>query len=313
MTALLKDAVKPNVVQTLEHTPAFVHGGPFANIAHGCNSVLATKLALKCGDYCVTEAGFGADLGAEKFLDIKCRTANLKPDCVVVVATVRALKMHGGVAKTDLPRENVEALKKGFANLNKHVRNMTDVYGLKAIVAINKFPADTADEIKILKNLCEENGFAVSVAEGFEKGGAGMTDLAEKVIELSKKPSVLTFPYSPTDSLKDKILSLTEKIYGGADVNYTATAEKQIAEITELGFSSLPVCMAKTQYSLSDNPALFGAPSGFTLTVRNVKVSNGAGFVVILTGDVMTMPGLPKKPAAENIDVKSDGKIVGLF
>ena len=313
MTALLKDAVKPNVVQTLEHTPAFVHGGPFANIAHGCNSVLATKLALKCGDYCVTEAGFGADLGAEKFLDIKCRTANLKPDCVVVVATVRALKMHGGVTKADLPRENVEALRKGFANLNKHVRNMTDVYGLKAVVAINKFPSDTTEEIKTLKNLCEENGFAVSVAEGFEKGGAGMTDLAEKVIELSKKPSVLTFPYSPTDSLKDKILSLTEKIYGGAGVTYTATAEKQIAEITELGFSSLPVCMAKTQYSLSDNPALFGAPSGFTLTVRNVKVSNGAGFVVILTGDVMTMPGLPKKPAAKNIDVKSDGKIVGLF
>ncbi len=313
MTALLKDAIKPNLVQTLEHTPAFVHGGPFANIAHGCNSVLATKLALKCGDYCVTEAGFGADLGAEKFFDIKCRTANLKPDCVVVVATIRALKMHGGEKKTDLAIENIDALKKGFQNLYKHVKNITDVYGLQTVVAINKFPTDTENEISTLKKLCEENGFPVSLAEGFERGGAGMTDLAEKVIKLCQTPSNISYPYSLSHSLKDKILALTKKIYGGADVMYTPNAEKQIEELTKLGFSNLPICMAKTQYSLSDNPVLLGAPTGFTLTVKNVKVSNGAGFIVVLTGDVMTMPGLPKKPAAENIDVESDGRITGLF
>lgn len=313
MTALLKDAINPNVVQTLEHTPAIVHGGPFANIAHGCNSVLATELALKLGDYCVTEAGFGADLGAEKFFDIKCRAAGLKPDCVVVVATVRALKMHGGVKKDELAEENVDALKLGFANLKKHVENVTGVYSLPSVVAINRFPTDTEKEINALFKMCEENGYAVSVADGFSSGGAGMIDLAEKTVELCHSDSTLTFPYALNDSVKNKISALTEKIYGGSGVCYTPAAEKQIAELTALGFADLPVCMAKTQYSLSDNPLLLGAPKGFTLTVKNVKVSAGAGFIVVLTGDVMTMPGLPKKPAAENVDVTSDGKITGLF
>ena len=313
MTALLKDAINPNVVQTLEHTPAIVHGGPFANIAHGCNSVLATELALKLGDYCVTEAGFGADLGAEKFFDIKCRTAGLKPDCVVTVATVRALKMHGGVKKDALAEENVDALKLGFANLKKHVENVTGVYSLPSVVAINRFPTDTEKEINALLKMCEENGYAVSVADGFSSGGAGMIDLAEKTVELCRSESTLTFPYALNDSVKNKISALTEKIYGGSGVCYTPAAEKQIAELTALGFADLPVCMAKTQYSLSDNPLLLGAPKGFTLTIKNVKVSAGAGFIVVLTGDVMTMPGLPKKPAAENIDVTSDGKITGLF
>ncbi len=313
MTALLKDAIKPNLVQTLEHTPAFVHGGPFANIAHGCNSVLATKLALKCGDYCITEAGFGADLGAEKFLDIKCRAASLKPDCVVMVATARALKMHGGVAKADLGKENTEAIERGFPNLIKHVNNILHVFTLPVVVAINRFPTDTEAEISTLLRLCKEFEFKAVVADGFSKGGAGMTDLAKVVTELCDMYSVMSHPYTMDKSIEDKIRALTVKVYGGSDVNILPRAKKQIAELEKLGFSNLPICMAKTQYSLSDNPELTCAPIGFTVTVKNVKVSAGAGFIVVMTGDIMTMPGLPKVPAAENIDVTSDGEIVGLF
>lgn len=313
MTALLKDAIKPNLVQTLEATPAFVHGGPFANIAHGCNSVIATKLALKCGDYCVTEAGFGADLGAEKFLDIKCRSANLKPDCVVMVATIRALKMHGGVDKKNLKEENVEALKAGLPNLIKHLENIKTVYTLPIVVAVNRFPTDTDAEIQTLIDLCKQNGYVAVLADGFSRGGEGMLDLAKEVLTLCEKDSVLNHPYDLNDSIEDKILALTKKVYGGSGVTITPAAKKQIEELERLGFSNLPICVAKTQYSLSDNPALLSAPKNFTVTVRSVKVSAGAGFIVLLTGDVMTMPGLPKKPAAENIDVTSDGKIVGLF
>ncbi len=313
MTALLKDAIKPNLVQTLEHTPAFVHGGPFANIAHGCNSVLATKLALKCGDYCITEAGFGADLGAEKFLDIKCRAASLKPDCVVMVATARALKMHGGVAKADLSKENTEAIERGFPNLIKHVNNILHVFTLPVVVAINRFPTDTEAEISTLLRLCKEFEFKAVVADGFSKGGDGMTDLAKVVTELCDMYSVMSHPYTPEKSIEDKIRALTVKVYGGSDVNILPRAKKQIAELEKLGFSNLPICVAKTQYSLSDNPELISAPIGFTVTVKNVKVSAGAGFIVVMTGDIMTMPGLPKVPAAENIDVTPDGEIVGLF
>lgn len=313
MTALLKDAIRPNIVQTLEHTPAIVHGGPFANIAHGCNSVLATKLALKCGDYCITEAGFGADLGAEKFLDIKCRTANLKPDCVVVVATVRALKMHGGKQKADLKEENVEALIKGFPNLKKHVKNISEVYGLPVVVAVNRFPTDTKAEIDALINVSTENGFKAVLADGFLKGGEGMTEIAKEVATLCETKSSLTYPYDLEDGIEEKILALTKKVYGGKDVCILPEAKAEIEEIEKLGYGNLPVCVAKTQYSLSDNPELICAPSGFTVTVRKVKVSSGAGFVVVLTGNIMTMPGLPKVPAAENIDVTEDGKIIGLF
>lgn len=313
MTALLKEALKPNLVQTLETTPAFVHGGPFANIAHGCNSVIATKLALKSGDYCVTEAGFGADLGAEKFLDIKCRSANLKPDCVVMVATIRALKMHGGVDKKNLKEENVEALKAGLPNLIKHLENIKTVYTLPVVVAVNRFPTDTDAEIQTLIDLCKESGYTAVLADGFSRGGEGMLDLAKEVLALCDKDSTLNHPYDLNDSIENKILSLTKKVYGGSGVTVTPAAKKQIEELERLGFSNLPICVAKTQYSLSDNPALLSAPKDFTVTVRSVKVSAGAGFIVLLTGDVMTMPGLPKKPAAENIDVTSDGKIVGLF
>lgn len=313
MTALLKEALKPNLVQTLEATPAFVHGGPFANIAHGCNSVIATKLALKSGDYCVTEAGFGADLGAEKFLDIKCRSANLKPDCVVMVATIRALKMHGGVDKKNLKEENVEALKAGLPNLIKHLENIKTVYTLPVVVAVNRFSTDTDAEIQTLIDLCKESGYTAVLADGFSRGGEGMLDLAKEVLTLCDKDSTLNHPYDLNDSIEDKILSLTKKVYGGNGVIVTPAAKKQIEELERLGFSNLPICVAKTQYSLSDNPALLSAPKDFTVTVRSVKVSAGAGFIVLLTGDVMTMPGLPKKPTAENIDVTSDGKIVGLF
>lgn len=313
MTALLKDALMPNVVQTLEHTPAFVHGGPFANIAHGCNSVLATKLGLKCGEYCITEAGFGADLGAEKFLDIKCRKANLKPDCVVMVATIRALKMHGGVKKTDLKDENLDALAEGFPNLLKHVNNIKNVYTLPVIVAVNRFPTDTDKEIQLLMDMCKKYGFEGVLADGFQKGGLGMTELAEKVVELCQNESQLSHPYDLESGIEEKIIALTQKVYGGKDVYIQPAAKKQIKEIEDLGFKNLPICVAKTQYSLSDNPELLCAPTGFTVTVKNVKISAGAGFIVVLTGDIMTMPGLPKVPAAENIDVTSDGKIIGLF
>lgn len=313
MTALLKDAIKPNLVQTLEGTPAFVHGGPFANIAHGCNSVLATKLALKCGDYCITEAGFGADLGAEKFLDIKCRSASLSPDCVVMVATIRALKMHGGVKKADLTAENLTALEKGLPNLIKHLENIKKVYNLPVVVAVNRFPTDTENEIKTLIDLCAKHGYTAILSDGYLSGGNGMTDLAKEVIKLCEESSKLTHPYDLDDSIEEKITSLVQKVYGGKGISVLPNAKKQIAELERLGFSNLPICVAKTQYSLSDNPELLGAPKDFVVTVRNVKVSSGAGFIVVLTGDVMTMPGLPKRPAAENIDVDSDGKITGLF
>ncbi len=313
MTVLLKDAIKPNVVQTLENTPCIIHGGPFANIAHGCNSILATKLALKCGDYCITEAGFGADLGAEKFLDIKCRVGGLKPDCVVMVATIRALKMHGGMQKADLKTENLDALKKGFPNLKKHLDNINKVYTLPVVVAVNRFPTDTQDEINLLIDLCKQNGYTAVMADGFSNGGKGMTQLAKLVIDCCNQKSSLSHPYSLDMSIEEKILMLTKKVYGGNDVAILPNAKKQIAELEKLGFSNLPVCVAKTQYSLSDNPELICAPTGFTVTVKNVKVSAGAGFIVVLTGDIMTMPGLPKVPAAEKIDVTDDGVVLGLF
>ena len=313
MAALLKDALKPNLVQTLEGTPAIIHGGPFANIAHGCNSVIATKVAMSVGDYTITEAGFGADLGAEKFFDIKCRYAGLKPDAVVVVATIRALKMHGGVAKTDLDTENVEALKKGLPNLLRHVSNVKNVYKLPVTVAVNKFPTDTDAEIKTLIDECAALGVKAILAEGWAKGGAGMTDLAEQVIKLCDTPNDFTFSYETEMPIKDKINAIVTKIYGGKDVAYMPAASKKIAELEAKGYGDLPVCMAKTQYSFSDDPKLLGAPENFTVTVRNVRLSAGAGFVVVLTGDIMTMPGLPKVPAAENIDLDEDGNIYGLF
>ena len=314
MTALLKDAIKPNLVQSLEGTPAIVHGGPFANIAHGCNSVLATKTAMKLGDYAITEAGFGADLGAEKFLDIKCRMAGLTPSAVVVVATVRALKMHGGLAKTEHSNENIEALEKGIPNLLKHVSNIKDVYKLPCVVAVNRFPTDTDAEIEFIIAKCKELGVNVRLSNVWAEGGKGGVELAEEVIRLcEEEKGDFTYCYESDMSLEDKIDAVVRKIYGGDGVAFTPAAKKQLARLTELGFGSCPVCMAKTQYSFSDDPKKLGAPSGFTVTVRNVKVSAGAGFVVALTGDIMTMPGLPKKPAAENIDVDEDGKITGLF
>ena len=313
MAALLKDALKPNLVQTLEHTPAFVHGGPFANIAHGCNSVTATKIALKLSDYTVTEAGFGADLGAEKFLDIKCRMAGLKPSCVVLVATVRALKYNGGVPKNETGKENLEALEKGLPNLLKHVSNITQVYKLPCVVAINRFPQDTEAELKLVEDKCKELGVNVALSEVWGKGGEGGIELAKEVIRLCEEPNDFTFSYGVNEPIKDKIKAIVTKVYGGKDVIFTANAEKQIKTLTELGYDKMPICMAKTQYSLSDDPTLLGAPTGFTVTVRNVKVSAGAGFLVALTGDIMTMPGLPKVPAAERIDVDEDGKISGLF
>lgn len=314
MTALLKDAVKPNLVQTLEGTPAFVHGGPFANIAHGCNSVLATRCAMHSCEYTVTEAGFGADLGAEKFLDIKCRVSSLKPDAVVVVATVRALKMHGGLAKNELGKEDLTALEKGIPNLLRHVSNIKNVYRLPCVVAVNKFPTDTDAEINLVIEKCRELGVNVELSTVWADGGKGGEALAREVVRLCREEKGdFRFSYELDLSIEDKIKAVVTKIYGGKDVAFTKNAQKQIDSLTKSGFSNLPVCMAKTQYSFSDDPSLLGAPEGFTVTVRNVKVSAGAGFIVVLTGDIMTMPGLPKKPAAENIDVDENGKISGLF
>ena len=313
MAALLKDAIKPNLVQTLEHTPALVHGGPFANIAHGCNSVAATRLALKLGDYVVTEAGFGADLGAEKFLDIKCRKAGLKPDAVVIVATVRALKHHGGAAKADLTSENLDALEKGLPNLLKHIENITVKFGLPAVVAINRFPADTEAELALVRRKCEEMGANVALSEVWAKGGEGGLELAEEVLRLTEKPNHFRMMYADEQPLREKIEAVVREIYGGDGVDYLPAAARELDKLENLGYGCLPVCMAKTQYSLSDNPALTGWPKGFRVTVKNVRLSAGAGFVVVLTGDIMTMPGLPKVPAAEAIDVDADGRITGLF
>ncbi len=313
MAALLKDALKPNLVQTLEHTPAFVHGGPFANIAHGCNSVTATKVALKLSDYTITEAGFGADLGAEKFLDIKCRMAGLKPSCVVLVATVRALKYNGGVPKAETGNENLEALEKGLPNLLRHVENITQVYKLPCVVAINRFPQDTEAELALVEKKCKELGVNVALSEVWGKGGEGGIALANEVVRLCEQPNDFTFAYELDLSIKEKIEAIVKKIYHGDGVNFTANAEKQIKTLTELGYDKMPICMAKTQYSFTDDQTKLGAPTGFTVTVRNVKVSAGAGFLVALTGEIMTMPGLPKVPAAERIDVDENGKISGLF
>jgi formate--tetrahydrofolate ligase len=313
MAALLKDALKPNLVQTLEHTPSFVHGGPFANIAHGCNSVMATRLALKLGDYVVTEAGFGADLGAEKFLDIKCRFAGLTPAAVVIVATVRALKHHGGVAKADLSRENLAALEKGLPNLLQHVENITTVFRLPAVVAINAFPTDTKAELDLVEKKCKELGVNVALSEVWAKGGEGGIKLAEEVVRLCEQPSEFRYSYELEESIADKIKAIAAKIYHAADVNILPAAVKQMEQLEALGFGKVPICMAKTQYSFSDDQKLLGAPQDFTLTVRSLKISSGAGFIVALTGDIMTMPGLPPVPAAEKIDVDSTGKISGLF
>lgn len=314
MTALLKDAIKPNLVQTLEGTPAFVHGGPFANIAHGCNSVMATKLALKMGDYAITEAGFGADLGAEKFLDIKCRMAGLTPDAVVIVATVRALKMHGGLAKTELGNEDLNALEKGIPNLLRHVSNIKNVYKLPCVVAVNRFPTDTDNEINFIIEKCRELGVNTVLSTVWAEGGKGGVELAKEVVRLcEEEKGDFTFSYELDCSIEEKIEAVVKKVYGGDGVNFTPNAKKQIAQLTELGFDKCPICVAKTQYSFSDDPAKLGAPKNFTVTVRNVKVSAGAGFIVVLTGDIMTMPGLPKVPAAERIDVDENGKISGLF
>ncbi len=314
MTALLKDALKPNLVQTLEGTPALVHGGPFANIAHGCNSVLATKMALRLGDYAITEAGFGADLGAEKFLDIKCRAAGLTPAAVVVVATVRALKMHGGLQKSQLLQQDLTALAKGVPNLLRHVANMRQVYGLPCVVAVNRFPTDTDAEINFIMQKCRELGVNTVLSTVWAEGGQGGLDLAKEVVRLceQEKPN-FTYSYELNSPLEEKITAIVQKVYGGKGVSFLPAAKKQLDRLTELGFGNLPVCMAKTQYSFSDDPALLGAPQDFTVTVKSVKVSAGAGFVVVLTGDIMTMPGLPKRPAAEQIDVDENGKITGLF
>ena len=314
MTALLKDAIKPNLVQTLEGTPAFVHGGPFANIAHGCNSVMATQMALKMGDYTVTEAGFGADLGAEKFLDIKCRMAGLVPDAVVIVATVRALKMHGGLDKKELATEDISALEKGIPNLLRHVSNIKNVYRLPCVVAVNRFPTDTDNEINFIIEKCRELGVNTVLSTVWAEGGKGGEELAKEVIRLcEEEKGNFTFSYGDELSITEKIEAIVKKVYGGKGINLLPNAKKQIAQLEGLGFGKLPVCIAKTQYSFSDDPTKLGAPEDFTVTVKNVKVSAGAGFIVVLTGDIMTMPGLPKKPAAENIDVDENGKIIGLF
>jgi formate--tetrahydrofolate ligase len=316
MTSLLKDALKPNLVQTLENNPALIHGGPFANIAHGCNSIRATKLALKLGDYCITEAGFGSDLGAEKFFDIKCRFAGLSPACVVLVATIKALKYNGGVLKNDLAKENMWALEKGIVNLKVHIENMHK-YHVPVIVAINRFHTDTDEEVEFVKNFCAEMGVEVSMCEVFAKGGEGGIDLAEKVCETIKFCSENGTGFKPlydTElSIKDKIETVAKEIYRAEGVVYTAQAEKAIKEIEGIGFRNIPICIAKTQYSLSDNPALLGKPKNFKVTIRDAKLSAGAGFVVIYTGDILTMPGLPKAPAALNIDCDNDGNISGLF
>ena len=313
MTALLKDALKPNLVQTLEGTPAFVHGGPFANIAHGCNSITATRMAMKLGDYAVTEAGFGADLGAEKFLDIKCRMAGLKPSAVVVVATVRALKHHGGVKKDQLGEENLEALEAGLPNLLQHVENITKVYQLPCVVAVNVFPTDTQKELDLVAEKCREYGVNVAISEVWAKGGEGGIALAEEVVRLCEQPNDFRFSYDTDKSIREKLEEISTKIYHADGVTITAAAEKQLKQLEDMGYGDLPICMAKTQYSFTDDPTKLGAPKDFVITVRNLKVSAGAGFIVALTGDIMTMPGLPKSPAAERIDVDENGVISGLF
>ena len=313
MTALLKDAIKPNLVQTLEHTPAFIHGGPFANIAHGCNSISATETALKLGDYVVTEAGFGADLGAEKFLDIKCRAGGFAPSAVVIVATVRALKHHGGVAKADLGSENLAALEKGLPNLLQHVENVTKNFGLPCVVAINAFPTDTAAELKLVEDRCKDYGVNVALSEVWAKGGEGGETLAKEVVRLCEQPNDFKYLYDTNAGIEEKITTIATKNYRADGVTFTPNAKKQLEQLTALGYDKLPICMAKTQYSFSDDASLLGAPRNFTVTVRNLKVCAGAGFIVALTGDIMTMPGLPKVPSAEKIDIDENGKISGLF
>ena len=313
MAALLKDAIKPNLVQSLEGTPALVHGGPFANIAHGCNSVMATKMAMRLGDYAITEAGFGADLGAEKFLDIKCRYAGLKPSAVVIVATVRALKMHGGVLKTNLGEENLEALEKGMPNLLRHVKNIKEVFGLPAVVAVNQFPTDTKAELDLVISKCRELGVNTVLSTVHANGGEGGIELAKEVVKLCEEENDFRFAYDLNTTIEEKILAVVKKVYGGNAISILPAAKKQIDKLTELGFANLPICVAKTQYSFSDDPKKLGAPENFTVTIKNVKISAGAGFIVVLTGDIMTMPGLPKVPAAENIDVDDNGVIHGLF
>ncbi len=313
MAALLKDALKPNLVQTLEHTPAIVHGGPFANIAHGCNSVIATKMAMKLGDYTVTEAGFGADLGAEKFLDIKCRLAGLKPDAVVIVATVRALKMHGGMSKEDLNIENLDALEKGIPNLLRHVSNIKNVYHLPSVVAINKFPTDTQSEIDLIINKCKELGVNVVLSDVWANGSEGGLSLAKEVVKLCDEPNNFEFSYELQDTIENKISTIVKRIYGGKGAKFLPEALDDIKRITDLGFGNLPICIAKTQYSFSDDLTKLGAPTDFEITIKEVKISAGAGFIVALTGSILTMPGLPKVPAAERIDVLPNGKIIGLF
>lgn len=313
MAAVLKDAIHPNLVQTLEHTPALIHGGPFANIAHGCNSVLATKLALKYADYAVTEAGFGADLGAEKFIDIKCRTSGLRPAAVVLVATIRALKMHGGVAKSDLAEENVQAVVDGLPNLEKHLENIQDVYGLPAVVAINKFPLDTEAELQAVYDTCQKRGVDVVISDVWANGGAGGKELAEKVVELAEGDNHFQFVYNEEDSIETKLNKIVTKVYGGKGIRLTPAAKRELKQLEELGFSNYPICMAKTQYSFSDDAKKLGAPKDFVVTISQLKVSAGAGFIVALTGAIMTMPGLPKVPASEKIDVDKDGNISGLF
>ncbi len=313
LAALLKDAIHPNLVQTLEHTPALIHGGPFANIAHGCNSVLATKLALKYGDYAVTEAGFGADLGAEKFIDIKCRMSGLRPAAVVLVATIRALKMHGGVQKTDLATENVQAVVDGLPNLDKHLANIQDVYGLPVVVAINKFPLDTDAELQAVYDACDKRGVDVVISDVWANGGAGGRELAEKVVTLAEQDNQFRFVYEEDDSIETKLTKIVTKVYGGKGINLSPAAKRELADLERLGFGNYPICMAKTQYSFSDDAKKLGAPTDFTVTISNLKVSAGAGFIVALTGAIMTMPGLPKVPASETIDIDEEGNITGLF
>lgn len=313
MAVLLKDALKPNLVQTLEQTPAMVHGGPFANIAHGCNSIVATKMALKYADYVVTEAGFGADLGAEKFLDIKCRKGDIQPDAVVMVATLRALKMHGGVLKKNLNEENVEAVKKGFPNLQKHVENIQRVYGLPVVIAVNSFPTDTEAERAALQELCEKVDMTCTVSDVWNRGGEGGIEMAEAVVAACERKSQFTYAYELSDSLEEKMKKVVTTIYGGSEVDWTSAAKKKAAELTALGYGDLPICVAKTQYSFSDNPRLLGRPEGFHVTVRDITLSAGAGFIVLLTGELLKMPGLPKRPAAEKIDIDENGQVSGLF
>ena len=313
MTVLLKDAIKPNLVQTLEHTPAIIHGGPFANIAHGCNSIVATKMAMKLGDYVITEAGFGADLGAEKFLDIKCRKAGLKPDAVVLVATIKALKYHGGVEKEKIQEENLEGLKKGIDNLYRHIDNIKNKFGLNVIVALNKYTKDTEKEIKFLEEDLNKNGIEVSVVDGWAKGGEGATDIAKKLVDLVNKKEDFKFIYEDNETIKEKILKVANKIYGAEDVEYSKEAEENIEKIENLGYGNLPVCIAKTQYSFSDDAKNLRCDNKYNIHVRDVEIKGGAGFIVVLAGKIMTMPGLPKIPAAENIDIDDDGNIVGIF